>query len=79
MRAGIRTCRQLDPESLARCQAKPSHANSHRHRGIQELAIGVHLTCSAWKTTAGEFTSTEVVYGVTGTDVTELPECGVSP
>jgi hypothetical protein len=25
------------------------------------------------------FTSTEVVYGVTGTDVTELPECGVSP
>ena len=26
-----------------------------------------------------EFTSTEVVYGVTGTDVTELPECGVSP
>ena len=54
MRAGIRTCRQLDPESLASCQAKPSHANSHRHRGIQELAIGVHLTCSAWKTTAGE-------------------------
>ena len=26
-----------------------------------------------------EFTSTEVVYGVTGTDVTELPEYGVSP
>jgi hypothetical protein len=25
------------------------------------------------------FTATEVVYGVTGTDVTELPECGVSP
>jgi hypothetical protein len=25
------------------------------------------------------FTSTEVVYGVTGTDVTELPEYGVSP
>jgi hypothetical protein len=25
------------------------------------------------------FTSTEVVYGVTGTDVTGLPECGVSP
>jgi hypothetical protein len=25
------------------------------------------------------FTSTEVVYGVTGTDVTDLPECGVSP
>jgi hypothetical protein len=25
------------------------------------------------------FTSTEVVYGVTGTEVTELPECGVSP
>jgi hypothetical protein len=29
--------------------------------------------------TRTEFTSTEVVYGVTGTDVTELPECGVSP
>jgi hypothetical protein len=27
----------------------------------------------------GSFTSTEVVYGVTGTDVTQLPECGVSP
>jgi hypothetical protein len=26
-----------------------------------------------------EFTSTEVVYGVTGTDVTVLPESGVSP
>ena len=25
------------------------------------------------------FTSTEVVYGVTGTDVTALPEYGVSP
>jgi hypothetical protein len=25
------------------------------------------------------FTSTEVVYGVTGTEVTELPEYGVSP
>ena len=25
------------------------------------------------------FTSTEVVYGVTGTDVTVLPEYGVSP
>ena len=25
------------------------------------------------------FTSTEVVYGVTGTEVTVLPECGVSP
>jgi hypothetical protein len=25
------------------------------------------------------FTSTEVVYGVAGTGVTELPECGVSP
>jgi hypothetical protein len=25
------------------------------------------------------FTSTEVVYGVTSTDVTELPEYGVSP
>jgi hypothetical protein len=25
------------------------------------------------------FTSTEVVYGVTGTKVTELPEYGVSP
>jgi hypothetical protein len=29
--------------------------------------------------TVREFTSTEVVYGVTGTDVTELPEYGVSP
>ena len=28
---------------------------------------------------AGRFTSTEVVYGVTGTDVTVLPEYGVSP
>jgi hypothetical protein len=26
-----------------------------------------------------QFTSTEVVYGVTGTGVTELPEYGVSP
>jgi hypothetical protein len=26
-----------------------------------------------------EFTSTEVVYGVTGTDVPELPEYGVLP
>ena len=26
-----------------------------------------------------QFTSTEVVYGVTGTDVSELPEYGVSP
>ena len=26
-----------------------------------------------------KFTSTEVVYGVTGTDVTVLPEYGVSP
>jgi hypothetical protein len=25
------------------------------------------------------FTSTDVVYGVTGTEVTELPEYGVSP
>ena len=29
--------------------------------------------------TKKEFTSTEVVYGVTGTEVTELPEYGVSP
>ena len=28
---------------------------------------------------APTFTSTEVVYGVTGTEVTELPEYGVSP
>jgi hypothetical protein len=28
---------------------------------------------------ATEFTSTEVVYGVTDPDVTGLPECGVSP
>jgi hypothetical protein len=28
---------------------------------------------------ANGFTSTEVVYGVTGTEVTELPEYGVSP
>ena len=28
---------------------------------------------------ADMFTSTEVVYGVTGTDVTRLPEYGVSP
>jgi hypothetical protein len=28
---------------------------------------------------AGGFTSTEVVYGVAGTDVTVLPEYGVSP
>jgi hypothetical protein len=32
---------------------------------------------SSWAATM--FTSTEVVYGVTGTDVTELPEYGVSP
>ena len=31
------------------------------------------------RTTKGMFTSTEVVYGVTGTEVTELPEYGVSP
>jgi hypothetical protein len=29
--------------------------------------------------TGYRFTSTEVVYGVTGTEVTELPEYGVSP
>jgi len=29
--------------------------------------------------TTGRFTSTEVVYGVTGTDVTVLPEYGVLP
>jgi hypothetical protein len=28
---------------------------------------------------ARRFTSTEVVYGLTGTEVTELPEYGVSP
>ena len=28
---------------------------------------------------AAPFTSTEVVYGVTGTEVTVLPEYGVSP
>ena len=28
---------------------------------------------------ADKFTSTEVVYGVTGTDVTVFPEYGVSP
>ncbi len=37
-------------------------------RGLGEMAVQ-----AAW------FTSTEVVYGVTGTDVTELPEYGVSP
>jgi hypothetical protein len=31
------------------------------------------------QTMAAGFTSTEVVYGVTGTDVTRLPEYGVSP
>jgi hypothetical protein len=30
-------------------------------------------------TSRQKFTSTEVVYGVTGTEVTELPEYGVSP
>ena len=32
-----------------------------------------------WVRDRGSFTSTEVVYGVTGTEVTELPEYGVSP
>ena len=36
---------------------------------------GKHLD----RTLAEQFTSTEVVYGVTGTEVTELPEYGVSP
>jgi hypothetical protein len=32
-----------------------------------------------WRRIWWWFTSTEVVYGVTGTEVTELPEYGVSP
>jgi len=34
---------------------------------------------SARNSFPGKFTSTEVVYGLTGTEVTELPEYGVSP
>jgi hypothetical protein len=35
--------------------------------------------CDAASLAFQKFTSTEVVYGVTGTEVTELPEYGVSP
>ena len=41
-----------------------------------ERALAIIGPPAAGKTT---FTSTEVVYGVTGTDVTVLPEYGVSP
>ena len=39
----------------------------------------VHAALRQHVTAARTFTSTEVVYGVTGTDVTRLPEYGVSP
>ena len=35
--------------------------------------VWLRLRCLAW------FTSAEVLYGVTGTGVTGLPECGVLP
>jgi hypothetical protein len=43
------------------------------------LLYDAERTRSPAEQRAAEFTSTEVVYGVTGTDVTELPEYGVSP
>jgi len=43
----------------------------------QQLTAGI--TVSQLETDRQRFTSTEVVYGVTGTDVTVLPEYGVSP
>src|SRR6185312_4966293 len=52
---------------------------------VQELLVArVSLLDVDWAVRSrprlcGGFTSTEVVYGVTGTGVTELPECGVSP
>ena len=42
-------------------------------------AFGDDPTVNRLEETPAEFTSTEVVYGVTGTEVTELPEYGVSP
>jgi len=48
-----------------------------RHR-VAELR-GFWGLAEALDSPGRPFTSTEVVYGVTGTDVTELPEYGVSP
>ena len=50
---------------------------------LNEATFKAMITYRSCRVCAGvsmvEFTSTEVVYGVTGTEVTELPEYGVSP
>jgi hypothetical protein len=51
-------------------------AQTHEIRPIRSAELG-RLLFSEHR--LRRFTSTEVVYGVTGTGVTELPEYGVSP
>jgi hypothetical protein len=49
-------------------------------RRAEQADLGTQAMTSSWtQRRPAVFTSTEVVYGVTGTDVTELPEYGVSP
>jgi hypothetical protein len=49
------------------------------HPGPDERQQGLALVLVLLRFGEEVFTSTEVVYGVTGTDVTVLPEYGVSP
>jgi hypothetical protein len=53
-----------------------SHRTISRKRGLRSRQ---HFSATKILVPLRQFTSTEVVYGVTGTDVTELPEYGVSP
>jgi hypothetical protein len=55
----------------------PAVPGSHVH--LRHGAQMFRLMLLVRAATRTEFTSTEVVYGVTGTDVTVLPEYGVSP
>jgi len=53
--------------------ATPSLSEGYNTVLVATLAMARRYERERW------FTSTEVVYGVTGTEVTRLPEYGVSP
>jgi hypothetical protein len=58
----------------------PLWMSGRRRRGLSAVEQAEDLTCDVALEAADHlFTSTEVVYGVTGIDVTSLPKYGVSP
>ena len=58
---------------------RPGPARHPRTRRMPYPLLPHRRSKTHFTTLPCRFTSTEVVYGVTGTDVTGLPEYGVSP